>query len=427
MLRRRRILPCTLSALIALAALQGPLKAQPTFDSGSTGSDGALELSTPGIVVFDPAAFSPVLDADGDGIYHFTTITIAAGVTVRLQADKMGTRPVVWLAQGDVEIAGTLDLNGSAGYMHTLPVQPVPAAGGFSGGYGNTAVSTATPGQGPGGGRTATTNITQTNLAFGSGAGHLGNGGASNAGIGGGPPYGTSFVQPLVGGSGGGGGGFSFAGGACFGGGGGSGGGAILLASSTRVLLSGAIQAKGGNGTDGTIGCGGGGGSGGAVRIVTKTIEGNGTITTTGGIAASGTPGAGSVGRVRLEAVHHLFAGSTVPGAVYSSPNAVLPPAGGPRVRVVSVDGVALPPNPGGSYPLADVVVDESGPVTFAIEAENIPLGTLVQLMMFSEAHVTAVIDSTPLAGTLASSTATATATLPSGVSRFTVQANWTP
>lgn len=32
--------------------------------------------------MFDPKASNPPLDPDGDGIFHFTTITIAAGVTV---------------------------------------------------------------------------------------------------------------------------------------------------------------------------------------------------------------------------------------------------------------------------------------------------------------------------------------------------------
>jgi hypothetical protein len=74
-----------------------------TFTSGSTGADGALNLTgtPPGTVIdFDPAAFTPALDTDGDSVYHFTTITIAANVMVRLRANKAGAAPIHWLATG---------------------------------------------------------------------------------------------------------------------------------------------------------------------------------------------------------------------------------------------------------------------------------------------------------------------------------------
>lgn len=41
------------------------------FNSGSNGSDGTLNLTTPGEVLFDPRNFSPPLDPDGDGVYHW--------------------------------------------------------------------------------------------------------------------------------------------------------------------------------------------------------------------------------------------------------------------------------------------------------------------------------------------------------------------
>src|SRR5438270_208703 len=55
-----------------------------TFSSGSTGIDGALNLTTPGTILFNPKTFNPPLDQDGDNIYNFTTINIGAGVTVKL-------------------------------------------------------------------------------------------------------------------------------------------------------------------------------------------------------------------------------------------------------------------------------------------------------------------------------------------------------
>ena len=55
-----------------------------TFSSGSTGSDGALTYTTPGTYVFDPTALTPPRNSYGNGIFNFTTITIAAGVTLKL-------------------------------------------------------------------------------------------------------------------------------------------------------------------------------------------------------------------------------------------------------------------------------------------------------------------------------------------------------
>jgi hypothetical protein len=98
-----------------LFALGLPLSvAAQTFDSGSTGADGALAFpeAQPGdVILFDRQG----LDPEGDNVYHFTTITIPAGVTVRLSAERLGILPVVWLATGDVQIDGTLDLNGEGG------------------------------------------------------------------------------------------------------------------------------------------------------------------------------------------------------------------------------------------------------------------------------------------------------------------------
>src|SRR5215469_15475999 len=74
---------------------------QQTFNSGSNGSDGALNLTTPGTIYFDPKTFSPPLNPAGDNIFNFTTINISAGVTVKLSS-KVLTGPIYWLAQGAV-------------------------------------------------------------------------------------------------------------------------------------------------------------------------------------------------------------------------------------------------------------------------------------------------------------------------------------
>ena len=117
------------------------------FDSGSDGSDGALDYTpfapaegeSAVTVVFDPndpttfdhptdPDVNRVLDDDpdeggtrdgvggDDNIYHFTSITVPAGIIVRLSADVLGSRPVIWLASEAVQIDGTLDLNGENGH-----------------------------------------------------------------------------------------------------------------------------------------------------------------------------------------------------------------------------------------------------------------------------------------------------------------------
>src|SRR5688572_6019017 len=95
-----------LTAALVAAGAQ-PAAAQGTYDSGSNGSDGALTFPAGVTVDFDPAAFTPALDPDGDYVFHFTTITIPAGTTVKLRTRVFTTegRPIVWLASGAVSIA----------------------------------------------------------------------------------------------------------------------------------------------------------------------------------------------------------------------------------------------------------------------------------------------------------------------------------
>ena len=131
--------------------------AQP-FSSGSTGSDGALTYTTPGSYSFDPAALG--LNAAGDNIFNFTTINIASGVTLRLDSGNLRGKPVIWLATGNVTIAGTLDLTGTnAPNLASLGADWIsqrtptsPGAGGFPGGVGARPGTNSYPGTGPGGG-----------------------------------------------------------------------------------------------------------------------------------------------------------------------------------------------------------------------------------------------------------------------------------
>src|ERR1051326_3970579 len=71
-----------------------------SFNSGSNGSDGPLNLTTPGTIIFDPSALG--LHPTIPNVFNFTTINIAAGVKVKL-TNKILTAPVYWLAQRSEE------------------------------------------------------------------------------------------------------------------------------------------------------------------------------------------------------------------------------------------------------------------------------------------------------------------------------------
>lgn len=394
-----------------------------TFNSGSNGSDGALNLTTPGTIIFDPPALG--LDTDGDNVFHFTTITIGAEVTVQLKNVRLRGRSVVWLASGAVQIAGTVDLSGEAGHLVNDPVQAnrrpsEPGPGGYSGGVGATPTSAAQPGNGPGGaGRGAYQNLQQ-----GYGGGHA-TAGCAYGGIG--TPsaaYGNVLLLPLRGGSGGGGGGSGV-----FGGGGGAGGGALRIASSVAITVNGTIKADGGDGGTGSVGpsqtAQGGGGSGGGVHLIAPTIGGTGVIQALGGGGAGVL--CGSVGRIRVDAFQQQFTGSSNPAASLGTPYNVPLPANVPTVRAVSVAGIPVPSPPNGSFTMPDITINQTVAVPIVIEAKNIPVGTVVRVYLFSEAAPDKIENSTPLTGTLQLSTATANVVIPPGFSRGYVRATWTP
>jgi hypothetical protein len=382
-----------------------------TFDSGSNGTDGALNLTTPGTIEFDPKSFNPPLDPDGDNIYHFTTINIAAGVTVRLSA-KFLNGSVVWLALEAVQINGTIDLNGETGHPNTNFLSDrkpsLPGAGGYAGGVGGNGNSPPHAGSGPGGGA-----ISFTQPYSGSGGTFTGN----------------SFLIPLIGGSGG--GGAFDARGLQFGPGGGAGGGALLIASSIAITVNGTILANGGHGARTTIGGSfypsGGGGSGGAIRLVAPALAGTGALSVQRGDSPDGP--SSNTGRIRLEAFQNTFTGSISPDTsirTLGSPFALFLPTITPSVRVVSVDGKSVPSNPTGSFTMPDITINKSVAVLVNIAANNIPPGTVVKLYISSENASDQTVDSTPLAGTPTTSTATASVTLPPGFSRGFVRATWT-
>ena len=180
-------------------------------------------------------------------VYHFTTIDIPAGVTVKMAGPMLNMRPVYWLASGDVNIGGVIDLDGEDGALANTHRLSMPGPGGYPGGaqaieaegVGTIAEQLAL---GPGAG---------VHAQYPGGAGHaVRGGGNSNYGTLG-RAYGNELLIPLLGGSGGSPSGSQ--------GGGGAGGGALLIASSTSIALNGVISARGGKGgrkLSGTLGGG---------------------------------------------------------------------------------------------------------------------------------------------------------------------------
>jgi hypothetical protein len=416
-------------AIIAIAVGLGAAlwRANPqaqTFDSGSDGSDGALDVpGSLGTIDFEPrdtARWGRVLDADGDGVFNFTTIIIRGGTTLKMRADRIA-RPVYWLATGDVSIpgGGGIDLGGAAGTatnnLGSRRQLPVPGSGGFTGGAGGTGSVPATDGEGPGGGRASVI---------------LCNTGVRRCGAGGTYP-GNRYLIALTGGSGGGGGvwddGIYY--------GGGAGGGGILIASSTVITFGGGafIAASGGPGNSGV----GGGGSGGAIRLVAPTINAAGTLWVNGGggstVVSNGLTGVGGSGLIRIERFVQTGDFTINPNpsvATIGSPidSATIKPAG--QVRVTAIAGIPVT-NPAGSFTVPDVSITAGAAVPVDIAATGIPPGTVVTLTVFPQTPSDVSIVNLPpvqitLTGTLAQSTGTVNFVFPYGFSRGVLHATWT-
>jgi len=446
----------SLAALLAATPI-----AALAFSSGSTGADGPL----------NPTVNTQVPLPDS-GVLNYTSVNIPQGVTVTFKRNTANT-PVVILASGDVTIAGTIDVSGSAGAAtgaagdgnqgdDGLPGKGGP--GGFDGGRGGTASSdnpgvSSNPnvknpggsGLGPGGGTAGLSYLISSSCfgavvmgGAGAGFGASGsNGGLASCTVGsfsytqpaGGAAYGSAVLLPLIGGSGGGGGG----GGTAFAGaGGGGGGGALLIAASgtVNVTSTGSMLANGGAGgavAGANVGAPGGGGAGGGVRIVATTIAGNGTISATSGAAGSSSStsglfvagaGAGAVGRVRLEAETMTRTAATNPVFSFDAPGAVFV-AGFPALTITSVAGVAAPANPTGS---ADITLPATtpNPVTVVFTTTNVPVGNIVKLTVTPATGAPVIAFSPALTGTTASATASAQVNLPVGPSVLQAQTTYT-
>lgn len=360
-----RRVACAVALTFLLAA---PGWAQ-MFSSGSTGADGALDLATmnceTGTYATPPGRPGGCwVQLPESGILNYTTINIPQSKLLGFKKNLRNT-PVVLLAQGDVVVGGTIyvdaDVYGPDGRFD--PTQPGP--GGFPGG----AVPSGT-GLGPGGGTVADRK---------------------------GRWVGPLSLVPLIGGSGGAGSSTDSPGG--------GGGGAIVIASSgeIRIGIVGRVSARASAGYGGTGWPNGGEGSGGAIRMVANRIIQAGYITTSDFLSVS-KPG---IVRLEVPADAISYTGSSTPAPILSTINPAIVGAATPELLIVSVGGFSVPNNAGNRKDAADLVLPKQlpDPINVVVAASNIPLGSPVTVSFGTSNQGTA--PAVPLAGSLASSTAT--------------------
>lgn len=326
-----------------------------TFSSGSTGADGPLDLTSGDRTIQIPES----------GILNYTTVNIPAGRTLKF-ANNTRVTPVYLLAQGNVVIAGTINVDGSS--MSCTDFSGctgsfAPGPGGFYGGQ------SGQPGFGPGQGT------------------------SSN------PPgswIGPLSLVPIIGGSGSYGDLYR----------GGAGGGAIVIASSTSISSAGSVVARGNFNTMFfgfvNITQSSSRGSGGSIRLVANSINVSGTLNACGG----------ACGVIRLEApIGALtFTGTSNPPAVLSTINPAIASTSSPSLTIVSIAGSPVPSYAGQRFDAVDILLPNQipDPITVLVQGNNVPLGTQVSVRALN-GSATATSTPSSLQGTFASSTASPT------------------
>ncbi len=327
-------------------ALAPALWAQ-AFNSGSDGSFGPINVTTGDVT----------LDLPPDGVIHATTVTVNSGLTLRFKRNALNT-PVTLLATGDVTIAGIVDVSGGQG---STASGGLGGPGGFAGGMPGGAGTPPGDGHGPGAGRAGQNNTSTEGAGHGVYA-NVPNAGSSTRH---GTPYGSALLVPILGGSGGGG----SEGTPGFGGGGG--GGALLLASSTRIHLTGIIDADGGP----SSGSSWNGGSGGAVRLVAPGVSGSGTVRVWGSRGVNN-----AAGRIRVDTLDRTGLSLNLQPSFVAAIGSlmVVQPSPLPRLDVIEVAGNAIPE---GSGPVV-VTLPFGSPATQTVKVRARDLGQVVPLRL---------------------------------------------
>lgn len=396
----RRSIPVLLLATTPLAAH--------AFDPGSSGTDGALDLTgQSGEVLFNPAVLG--IDADRDNVFHFTSVNIPEGVTLRMR-DDLTPGPVHWLVQGDVVISGVLDLSGEdgvevSGVPNNQP-RAIPGPGGYAGGLAS--------------------DVDELQDHVGADRD------AAGAGW-----FVTRYLYPLRGGNGKDGSSSQT---------GPSGGGAIMIASATKITLDGVIDIQGGKAATSDSWAGAG-----AIRLLAPNVDGAGEVVPTGRSDSHGMyrycPSGtwGYFGVARIEATTTTIPASRLPGGQVctqageslfgpflvplADSTPLLPSTANraaPVVRIDTVDGAAVTQPSNGAWAVPDGVIDSADPVDVVIKAERVPLGTSVKVIVACPDGFTAASSPDPqLAGTFEDSTATVSMSIPSGLCQVVARAEW--
>jgi hypothetical protein len=300
-----------LVAGLSLGLLTVAVSAQP-FDAKSNGSYGPLSVT----------AADATLDVPVDGIFHCTTISVAAGRVLRFKRHPMNP-PVQLRATGDVSIGGIIVLDGERGNSVT---GGLGGPGGFDGGQPGSVGAAPGDGHGPGGGKAGANNTT----ASGAGGGSYATKAVTGSSTRGGATYGSALLLPVAGGSGG--GGTEGTPGA----GGGGGGGALLIASNTKISVLGAIRARGAYINSSAWNYG----SGGAIRLVAPLVTGTGFLD----VQQAEGSGSGGAGRIRVDTqdrsqlnINFLPAATTSVGSMM-----IVEPTPVPRLDVIEAAGTAI-------------------------------------------------------------------------------------
>ena len=329
------------------------------------------------------------LSTQADGVWRFSKISIPKGMVLRFKKNATNT-PVCWLATGNVEINGIIDLSGENAWNTTNPtlikrMSPKGGPGGFDGGRGGITFEesgkySGMPGVGPGGGDPAFEG-NQGNDWVGKNGGFTGSADSSGKTT---SVYGNSYLKPLIGGSGGGGGKSSQS--KNDGAPGGGGGGAIFIASSRDILLNGQILANGGDGAlmgDFPSGAG----SGGAIRLVADRVTGSGILSAKSGIGGlelhQPNPNRVPTGRIRIEAYERDLANTKPhsPTPFQAPPMAESPIKSFGALRVASVSGQNIAQPSSGDVNSPDIVLDTAGMVKIVVQAsKEVPDGTQVRV-----------------------------------------------
>jgi len=346
-------------------------------------------------------------DADADGKYEFTDITVPDRVQVRIRKDPANSI-VEWYASGDVVIDGWVTVDGRDAPGNTgagLFAEGGP--GGGNGGVGGIRFDVSgsyagTPGAGPAGGAPGV-----AENQFGSHGNFFG-------------VYGNAALQPQQGGSGGGGGASSGSG---YGGNGGGGGGAIRIDASGDITVNGGINADGGR-NDHT-GADGGDGSGGSIFLVADRVLGSGSLWARGG---RGNNVSEVYGRIRIEAFYRPLAVNASPAPSATAPVESVIGGTDPALVILSVDGAGVVDPPSGNPNTPDVVFAESGEVNILVQGIDLPEGTEVTLRITGTGTIIELPGTGDPAVTLNSSLqATFTTTVPAGVGTIQAFASFTP